>query len=31
LLLAITVDVITQHLGDFLQFSQVVLQRDGRE
>ena len=29
LLLPITVSVITQHLGDFLIFSQRVLQRDG--
>jgi len=30
LLLPITVNVITLHLGDFLQFTQAVLQRDGR-
>lgn len=29
LLLPITVNVITLHLGDFLEFSQRVLQRDG--
>jgi hypothetical protein len=29
LLLPITVNVITLHLGDFLLFSQRVLQRDG--
>ena len=29
LLLPITVNVITLHLGDFLDFSQRVLQRDG--
>ena len=29
LLLPITVNVITLHLGDFLQFTQRVLQRDG--
>ena len=30
LLLPITVNVITLHLGEFLQFTQAVLQRDGR-
>lgn len=30
LLLAITVNVITLHLGEFLRFTQAVLQRDGR-
>lgn len=29
LLLPITVNVITLHLGDFLEFSQRVLRRDG--
>ncbi|MBI3713377.1 MAG: DUF86 domain-containing protein, partial [Burkholderiales bacterium] len=29
LLLPITVSVITQHLDEFLQFSQAVLRRDG--
>jgi uncharacterized protein YutE (UPF0331/DUF86 family) len=29
LLLPITVNVITLHLGDFLLFTQRVLQRDG--
>jgi uncharacterized protein YutE (UPF0331/DUF86 family) len=30
LLLPITVNVITLHLGEFLQFTQAVLRRDGR-